>query len=330
MIYGSDSISKQLRAVRPEKIAVAYIGDKWSHFIEKNQLLTAIVSPNLGSNPSAIVELAKAIGWKNVWLSEELHSKIYIGSNSVMIGSANLSNNAFGYGTQEEACVVLNGEESVCQAKTLFDKYLTRAKNKFPDKKSKLDRIEKLRKEHRKAISHGLIQQNITRLKSFSDYSHERDGIFYFSWYVNGYTEYTDYVPKNVQDDIAAEVHLSPDDLKPDCQWILYWLKTSSGKVDRRSSPSWVYVHELFENGCSDNGYEMLCLQRKSMHVPKKPFDETDPIFIKAFRNVMNYEKFSTLRGISSDKWRLRDKIEETKQLMVMLQGEYQKIKSQQ
>ena len=323
MIYGSEDIGECLQEVCPVNMAVAYIGKGWSRFLKPNSLQTVVVSPKLGSNPIAIVELAETLGWENVLLLEELHSKIYIGANAVMVGSANLSSNAFGKTKQEEACVVLRGQESIQKAQEIFDTYVMKAKAQFPDQQSKLARVERLRQDWRKAISLGFTKNERGEVQSFGSYRPGRDGKVYFAWYINEDTGYTDEVPTVIQNDIIAEVHLSPEDIKPKRQWILHWLLSPNGTVDGRSKPTWVYIHEVFDNGCDDEDYEMLCIQRSSLFLPPRPFDEKDPHFVKSFRNVMNRDEFSRLRGESDAKWRLKDKVHLTKKYISALQEEY-------
>lgn len=180
MIYDSKiALAEQLKEVCPKHIAVAYIGKGWSSFIDKDCLCTVVVSPNLGSNPAAIVELAEALKWDNVWLLEELHSKIYIGDKAVMLGSANLSSNAFVERNQEEACVVLSGKEYIQKAQELFDRYVVKAESEFPDEQSKLVRIEKLRQDRNKAIEQNLINNEDGEVRKFDSYRPDRDGKVY-------------------------------------------------------------------------------------------------------------------------------------------------------
>lgn len=323
MIFGSEDIAERLQRVHPVKVAVAYVGRGWSRFLDPKYLRSVVVSPNLGSNPSAIVELAETVGWENLRLLEGLHSKLYIGDDTMMIGSANLSSNAFGSTQQEEACVVISDQESMQKALELFDRYVSKAEEQFPDKQSKLKRIEKLRQDWRKAVAQGLTENELAEVQNFSCYRSDRDGRVYLAWYINEDSGYTNAVPVTIQNDIKLEVHLSPDDLKPRSQWILHWLMSHTGAVDGRSKPTWVYIHEVFDNGCDDEGYEMLCIQRSSLFLPPRPFDEEDPHFVESFRKVMNRDEFSRLRGESDAKWRLKDKVRLTKKFISALQEEY-------
>ena len=323
MIFGSSSIKSQLKNISPSKISVAYIGNSWADIIDVKSLEIIIVSPSLGSNPEAIVDVAEQIGWDNVWLLEKLHSKIYIGDNAIMIGSANLSNNAFGDIAQEEACVVLNSHEDTKEANDLFNSYLHKAKAQFPNKEKKVKRIEKLRIDHRKAITQKLLPEESKEIRKFSDFNVDSHGMVYFTWHFNEDTDYTDNVPIGVQSDIANELHLSRRDKKPINQWVLTWLASSRGTVDDRSKPSLIYIHEIYENGSSDEGYERLCVERTTLKTPNKPFDENDPKFIEAFRKVIKESQFASLTYENDDEWLISDNEDLMKKLLVCIKDEY-------
>lgn len=214
-------------------------------------------------------------------------------------------------------------------AQEIFDTYVVKANRQFPDQQSKVARVERLRQERRMAMSHGIIQNELDEVQSFDSYSLDRDGKVYFAWYINEDSGYTDEVPVAIQNDIEAEVHLSQDDIQPKCQWILHWLLSPSGAVDGRSKPVWVYVHEVFKNGCDDQGYEMLCIERSSLDRPTKPFNEKEDLFINSFRSVMNREEFAELRGKSNAKWRLKDKMRLTEKFVSELQKDYIRSKKE-
>ena len=74
-------IQRAIRRCEPSKIAVAYIGTDWNTFVSDVESLGAIiVSPTLGSNPWAITDLAKQIGWDKIFFLDELHAKTYVGN----------------------------------------------------------------------------------------------------------------------------------------------------------------------------------------------------------------------------------------------------------
>jgi predicted nucleic-acid-binding protein len=301
MIVSGGELAIQLRNIIPKSIAVAYVSKSWAEYIDINVLSKLVVSPQLGSDPSAIVDIAENIGWDNVHILEKIHSKIYIGDDSVMLGSANLSYSAFGETDQEEACVVLKDQESLETSRNLFERYINTAQKQYPNKKSKLERIDKLREENRKALAHGIYEleeKDMNRVKPFNEYSCERDGLVFFVPYLGGETVYDPSLPEVIMDDIYSIVHLSPKDIKPTSQWILHWKITGKGFVHGKFIIEWVYIHEVFDNGTQDPGYEAVGIQRESLNIPEnKPFDETDPQFLAIFKKVMDKGYYDDLRN---------------------------------
>ena len=80
------SIKVGLREVMPTHVAAAYVGRDWRTYIDTQQLKEIVVSPTLGSNPYAIAEIAKDIGWENVHFLINLHAKIYLGGERCRSG----------------------------------------------------------------------------------------------------------------------------------------------------------------------------------------------------------------------------------------------------
>ena len=67
-ILTKNEIKETLWDCKPTKIAVAYLGIDWKTFIpDINCLEDMIVSPNLGTHPRAIKELASLIGWEKIF-----------------------------------------------------------------------------------------------------------------------------------------------------------------------------------------------------------------------------------------------------------------------
>ncbi|MBV5346794.1 phospholipase D family protein, partial [bacterium] len=85
------------------RIAVAFIGDGACNLINQRADDVKIVC-NLsmgGTNPNEIKEFIRRFGKKNVKHIDNLHAKLYIGTEYAIVGSANMSSN--GLGTQPTA-----------------------------------------------------------------------------------------------------------------------------------------------------------------------------------------------------------------------------------
>ncbi len=324
----SENLAQELRRVNPSKIAVAYIGRNWQSYVNTEVLEQVVVSPTLGSNPRAIAELGKKIGWDNLYFLDNIHSKLYIGASSVMIGSANLSDNGFANNSREEACVVLDKKDDISRANKLFERYREAAKRQYENYEQKQTKLDFLREKWNKAYAQGLLNDDMEyKIRTFDQYSAEIDGMVYVSYCINEDSQYKD-LDNMIINDIYAEVHLSPNDINPINQWVLLWVVTQRNTVNRRINPWLTYIHEMYENGCNDEGYENLFIQRASLETPPKPFDETDRCFINSFRSVMNQKKYAPLRGIHDDEnhiWQLRDNREITLRFLADLREEYLK-----
>ena len=101
-IVATDDLARRLSELSPTHVAVAFIGRDWRRYLDSGRLEQVVVSPGLGTNPAAVVDLAEKIGWDRVLLLDELHSKLYWSADSVLIGSANLSRAALEPGGQQE------------------------------------------------------------------------------------------------------------------------------------------------------------------------------------------------------------------------------------
>jgi hypothetical protein len=108
-----EDVRKQLKALKPSRIAVAYIGKDWQEYICPQDIDSIIVSPTIGSNPDAIVQLAEIVSYDRVFLLDRLHAKIYLGEDCALIGSFNLSRNGLGEGGLLELGNVVDQEKDL-------------------------------------------------------------------------------------------------------------------------------------------------------------------------------------------------------------------------
>ncbi|WGS51118.1 phospholipase D family protein [Paraburkholderia sp. D15] len=101
-VHGND-IQRGLRKISPSQIAVAYVGIDWKAYILPEKLQDIVLSPTIGTNPVAIVEIAEAIGWEHVHFLDNLHAKIYLGEHGAAVGSFNLTANGLSAACLQEA-----------------------------------------------------------------------------------------------------------------------------------------------------------------------------------------------------------------------------------
>lgn len=89
-LISTAEVESTLENVRPTHIAVAFVGLDWKRYIDINVIEEMIVSPTIGTNPYAIQEIVNHIGWDKIHFLTNLHTKLYIGSNSAVFWRFNL------------------------------------------------------------------------------------------------------------------------------------------------------------------------------------------------------------------------------------------------
>jgi len=302
IISDSSELTANIRSISPSKIAVAYVGKDWAEFIDKNILKEIVVSPTIGSNPRAIAELVKQLGWDKVHFLDNLHAKIYVGPNSAAIGSANLSRNALGIGGLLEASVVTNDDALVSSLLALFNEYVESAGKLYLDTDAKKEKLKDLRKRHNEQ-GHPPSENGGNMKRNFMDYDPELDDEFYVAWYSGGVTKYNDAFASEIPDistqefhkDDYVKEHFSPDDEINVGYWILDWKTNESGRPSKSPKPLWIYVHHVFPNACDDEGYESVAVENPKKYKPGPPF-EIDKDFVGAFSEVIMRDEFDCFR----------------------------------
>lgn len=112
LIHGTD-IKSTIRDISPTSIAVAYVGIDWASYVSPDRIKEIILSPTLGSNPYAIVNMAKYIGWENIYFLDNLHAKIYLSASQAAVGSFNLTANGLSAQGLEEAGFFIEEKEEI-------------------------------------------------------------------------------------------------------------------------------------------------------------------------------------------------------------------------
>lgn len=309
LLSKSDDIAKALKKVSPKRIAVAYVGIDWREFISVENLEEIIVSPTLGSNPIAISEIVNKIGWENVHFLNNLHSKIYIGDDSVVTGSANLSENAMGINGLYELCILTDENQIIGSSDKVFNFYKKKAQSKY-DEMEKIKRLKILWEIHNKAVSQNIIPPDEER--SFSEYSPDLHGDFYVIWYRDGSVRYDTEKIKGTIPSLPSENfsfdefprnNISPDDDINADNWVLDWKIRVDNSVNRATKPSWMYIHCICRNCCDDTGYENVAIESPKIDKPNPPF-VIDDDFIRAFIDTIERKKYDIFRDTQGDIWR--------------------------
>jgi hypothetical protein len=296
LLHGT-AIKDALRQVAPTSIAVAYVGIDWSAYVDVSHLTEVILSPTLGTNPSAVVEVASQLGWENVHFLDNLHSKIYLGAEQAAVGSFNLTSNGLSAKGLEEAGFLVRDPGEVLALRALFESYKLLALAAYPSTKAKLARLAVLRTLWDRAVKTGAIRNDALPI-DFAAFRAVAPDEIYVSC-VWGEIEYSDQVvsPASIKDSVSI---LESDQIQTD-RWILCWYKRNDGLPDIRRKPYWFHIDELLSNGAIDAQYTKIAIERSDRCVLPPPFELTDPV-VKALHAVLRSGRFPDFLG-NVDPW---------------------------
>lgn len=306
------AIREAIKDISPTKIAVAYIGENSDEYIDISAIDGIIVRPTLGTNPDEVIKIAEKIGWNKVHLLTTLHAKIYLGVNSVLFGSCNLSNNGLGDFGLHEIAAYSDSLKTVTNISEYFGELVINASKEFQDEQSKINVIERLKRN---------------KPLLFNDYDVFIDKIPII-WWKGSIPKYTreglekfgvrtteDFISNVCADAIAIT---DKCDIKPG-QFILYWQIRDDGSAVINSI-RWLYAHQVERNIVDDANYSDLVIQLKDAQTPIPPF-KIDEKFRKSFAKLM-YSKAPTfsLKNTTTDTWVVTDSIyDESRQFLVEL-----------
>jgi len=299
LINGS-RIKAALRDVSATQIAVAYVGKDWKSYIDSKVLKEIVLSPTLGTNPIAVVELAESLGWENVHFLDNLHSKIYLGDEKAALGSFNLSANALSASGLEEAGFIIEDTQIVASLRKLFNEYKLLALSAYRTKELKIEKLAELRAIWDRGVSTRVIQDDASdgSTRQLADYQPVASDEIYVCW-VSGELEYnkSNVRAHTIEDSVNF---LADDDVKAD-RWILYWYAKTDGSPDESQDLCWMHVDEVVENGAIEEKYTKLAIQRNDRNRPQPPFELTNEA-TKAIYSVLRSINFREFLG-NVDPW---------------------------
>lgn len=286
-------VASAIRQCQPTKIAVAFLGANWREFItDVTNLQYVIVSPELGTNPSAVRALAEEIGWERVHLFDRLHAKVYLGEQGAVVGSANLSKNGLSGDGLIELCISLSSGAKMLELEGILDGWRAVSQGQYPTERAKLSKLVEMDAEWAKAIVHGLAPKP-NQVPSILDFSLSQDDDFYVCWYQDSeeptYSSELRQQSKTFNDDM----HFAKGDVVSPYKWVLAWKATNALRPHLGKAPYWLFIHQVFKNGIVDKGYEypQCGIQRNDLQVPPVPFELTKDV-VAAFRQAMQMPDF--------------------------------------
>lgn len=302
-------IQDYIQQIEPTNIAVAFVGAGWRNYISHPEKISSIVlSPTLGSNPKAIEEIAASISWEKVHFLDNLHAKIYIGTNSALMGSCNLSNNGMGEGGLEEVAIYLQDSDQLEILKKEIESYVKKANLAYPTTKSKQDRVRELieqRKDMPRYCPPGEYGKTAPRIEDYS-LAHQ--------------IHIVPYVLRDIvtnDEKIRADLDLPPsidvkdyfydlmdfreaDNIKVG-DWLLSWKASKENLPTSECKVYWMYVDAVIDYGCLDKDYENLAVQLVKS-IPCPPF-ELDKKTKEIICDVLSIDDFKGLRQPNFKAW---------------------------
>ncbi len=308
IITKSKKMRQALKKLNPNRIAVAYLGKSWLEYIDTKHLEEITVSPTLGSNPDAIFEAAQQIGWNNVHFLDELHSKVYLSQESALVGSANLSLNAFGDARKFEILIKIHKTVAIKELHQTLDGYTTLAKEYYPSTKSKLAKLDELRKISDKSIWAGLNSKTLRTKTDITSLSKEqlKNYNIHIIWYSGGEINFNmDTLSKQLglKDDTHTESYFNDysnfheDYGIKEGDWILWWKAREDGYPNKSCNMYWAQTHAVVPQGViTDPPRTKLVAQIESYNLPPEPF-ELSPEIQMLIKEQLNNEKYDKLRN---------------------------------
>ncbi|VAY87224.1 conserved hypothetical protein [mine drainage metagenome] len=276
LVTTTENIAETIKTVNPTKIAVAYVGSGWEAYLQQSDLKEMVISLRLGTNPHAVCEIIKKIGEDNVYYLDDLHSKIYLGEKSALIGSMNLSANGLGGGRYETGCVISDAK-NLQSLNELFSKYKNESTNASSNKG--ILKLRDLIKEDEKAKINGVFKATKSDKTSIADFEPK---IYQGRIHVVGYDENYE-IKYNKEELSKLTLGISNyDDFFDDAlavensgvkvkefDWLLMWDIANANTEVR-----WMYVEYVVVNGATNsNDFTTLVGATKNQKLVPKPFD---------------------------------------------------------
>lgn len=315
LIHGT-SIKSSLREISPISIAVAYVGIDWASYVDPTALREIVLSPTIGTNPFAVIQLARKLGWDNVHFLDNLHSKIYLGATHAAVGSFNLTTNGLSAEVLDEAGFLVSEPQTITELHGLLENYKTKAANAYPTLESKLECLAKLRETWDRAVKTGAIR-NDSQSHDILDYVPAAEDEAY-ACCVWGEIKYNEEVvsESTIRDSVSFD---EADEIKPD-RWILCWYVDSDGYLDDSQRPYWLHIDEVLSGGANDERYTKLAIERSDRHPLHPPFELSDAT-VGALDAVLRTDRFPEFLA-NRDPWLLNDTLPRLSEFFAAIQEE--------
>jgi hypothetical protein len=226
---------------------------------------------------------------------DNLHAKIYIGENSAIVGSANLTRNGLSIDGLQEAAIKTEDPQTRSELLIFFNKLESQANEQYPNVEMKKRKLGKLKQQWNRAVRNSIFTTEEIKPKLIQNYTTLGSDDFYIVWYQTGLEyEYSENV-ESVKNLIHDEMHLAETDQVEKGKWLLAWRVTNSDRPDKRVMPTWMFIDEIIENGViasADYEYTKLSLMFENRSKMSPPFEITKG-FYETFTKLVTNKKYS-------------------------------------
>ncbi|PTR32482.1 hypothetical protein C8J98_10535 [Luteibacter sp. OK325] len=304
VLTNAAAIRKAILAVRPTRVAVAYVGSDWATFFPEGLPKEIVLSPTFGSNPYAIEEIIDALGERNVHFLDRLHAKIFLGAEAAVVGSCNLTRNGLADRGLFEVAAAISDVADMKALADAFAVYRAAARNLYPNRASKLTKIHALKESWVRGIVAGIVPPHM-QVPAPDARDHILDmPTVRISWYHGGANPgFNNSRIRDAAPDIGGEAGIDDfmyfkdtDDVKQG-DWHLAIRYKADGFPPANGAISWVYTHHLIKDAVFDEAWPddtSLAVQGK-LPRPIPPF-KLDSDTRSAIRELVSESRFADFR----------------------------------
>ncbi len=301
------------------RFAVAFWGDGAAEKLHQRgqgdfQVICNLVSG--ATNPSEIRKLKR----QNVRQCDTLHAKVYIGSKSLVVSSANVSTNGLGLEGVEQARWIEVGTRSDDNnsASKWFEEQWNNGRKITDGDLNKAEEAWNRRKNFRPT------------LLSIDDFDTSSNKLPLLTWYgeatgtVNQKVVRSYGVTKEIiENSIGISSHHDCAVLNPET-WVLYWCANDEGRPYRRA-PVWFYTGRFIPKAYRYKGERKYSdVVARSDVSPDLPF-KFDKIATKLFYDTLMKDEFAELRSSNSgQRWFTKRRLDLMPIFWSMFKAEYQ------
>lgn len=285
LITDRSQMLRELQALQPRRIAVAYVGRDWRELLGKDRKLEEVIlAPVVGTNPTAVREIARALkSWDRVHFLDQLHAKVYLGNGAALIGSANLSGNALLHGGMQlfEMLVRTTDTNVLELAEREFENYRALAMSAYRSKADKIARIEQLEAEQTR------IENTHKRLAGKGAPTLDRYKVgslpVHLEWWESEHEDGcdpddTNYINTKIGS-LASEFGVG--------NWVLQWRCDAKGMPTGRRTLEWMRIDAIrLGQASGEDTYTDQLAERVEPPKNTVPFQLDDRVQ-KAFRELM-------------------------------------------